>query len=461
MLSAYEGRLDRRSRGAGAAVAACRARAGLAGGGDACASASAISGCAASPACAAPAATLLARERFDALFITVYPVYPALLGPGLKAEFGVPFVLDYQDPWVGAWGRSVGGGPGGAPDWKSRASRRLGTWLEPKAVERRRRDRRGVAGHDRRHRRAHSRGGAGAARRHPARVRAGRFHGAAAAAAGRAAFRSRPTASCTCATSARAANRRRARCACCFAPSPARARDDPAAGTAAAAFFRHQQPVGVRPSCRVLPIARECGVAEAVTETPGRLDYLDALSRPDPARPAILLLGSSERHYTASKLYPALLAKRPILALFHEASSVVSILRAAASEPTVRVRHLRRWRNPSRTRVGEVACHLARASPPAAPTIAARRRRSIASTSVSARAAGTISWPRSSIGWRHDAPIRLTAVLTHPIQYYAPWFRHIQATRARDRADRRARDASRRPSSRASASIARSSGICR
>ena len=52
---------------------------------------------------------------------------------------------------------------------------------------------------------------------------------------------------------------------------------------------------------------------------------------------AILLLGSMERHYTASKLYPALLARRPILALFHEASSVVSILRDAGSEPTVRV----------------------------------------------------------------------------------------------------------------------------
>ena len=76
----------------------------------------------------------LSRERFDALFITVYPVYPALLGPRLKAEFHVPFVLDYQDPWVGAWGQSVGGGPGGAPDWKSRASRRLGEWLEPRAV---------------------------------------------------------------------------------------------------------------------------------------------------------------------------------------------------------------------------------------------------------------------------------------------------------------------------------------
>ena len=71
----------------------------------------------------------------------------------------------------------------------------------------------------------------------------------------------------------------------------------------------------------------------------------------------ILLLGSSERHYTASKLYPALLAKRPILALFHEASSVVSILRAAGSEPTVRVITYGDGATDA-ARVGEAACHL-------------------------------------------------------------------------------------------------------
>ncbi|MBL8186440.1 MAG: hypothetical protein JNK38_00445, partial [Acidobacteria bacterium] len=40
---------------------------------------------------------------------------------------------------------------------------------------------------------------------------------------------------------------------------------------------------------------------------------------------------------TASKLYPGLLARRPILALYHEASSVVEILRRAARPPSVRV----------------------------------------------------------------------------------------------------------------------------
>ena len=89
---------------------------------------------------------------------------------------------------------------------------------------------------------------------------------------------------------------------------------------------------------------------------PGRLDYLDALSVLTHAS-GILLLGSSERHYTASKLYPALLAKRPILALFHQASSVVSILRAAACEPTVRVLTYGDG-PPDEARVGEAACHL-------------------------------------------------------------------------------------------------------
>ena len=107
---------------------------------------------------------------------------------------------------------------------------------------------------------------------------------------------------------------------------------------------------------RVLPIARECSVHDAVTEVPGRLDYLDALSVLTRAS-GILLLGSSERHYTASKLYPALLAKRPILALFHEASSVVSILRAAAVEPSVRVVTYGDDVS-SGTRIADVAYHL-------------------------------------------------------------------------------------------------------
>ncbi len=277
---------------------------------------------------------LLSSEQFDALFITVYPVYPALLGPALKAEFHLPFVLDYQDPWVGAWGQSVGGGPGGAPDWKSRASRRLGTLLEPRAV--------GAADAIV----AVSQGTIdGIVARMPG---AGRLpHGVIPLGFEAADFEALarrppvagyfdpadglvhlcyvgtllPTGIDTLRLLLRALDLAR--------------REDPAAARLRLHFFGTSNQSHAD-ACRVLPIARACGVADLVTEMPGRLDYLDALSVLANAS-GILLLGSSERHYTASKLYPALLAKRPILALFHEASSVVSILRAAASEPTVRV----------------------------------------------------------------------------------------------------------------------------
>ena len=76
----------------------------------------------------------------------------------------------------------------------------------------------------------------------------------------------------------------------------------------------------------VMPFAERAGLAEIVREEPSRVPYLDALNlmvRSD----IILMIGSDEPHYTASKLYPALLANRPILAVFHEKSSVCSIAR--------------------------------------------------------------------------------------------------------------------------------------
>ena len=56
-------------------------------------------------------ATLLGRERYDVLFVTVYPVTRSL-GPLLKRRFPVRFLLDYQDPCRN-WGLTVGGGANG------------------------------------------------------------------------------------------------------------------------------------------------------------------------------------------------------------------------------------------------------------------------------------------------------------------------------------------------------------
>jgi hypothetical protein len=79
---------------------------------------------------------------------------------------------------------------------------------------------------------------------------------------------------------------------------------------------------------RVRPIAEAEGVADAVREIPRRLPYLQAL-KVIVKSSGLLLLGSDEPHYTASKIYPALMSGRPYLSIFHVASSANAILSSA------------------------------------------------------------------------------------------------------------------------------------
>ena len=76
---------------------------------------------------------------------------------------------------------------------------------------------------------------------------------------------------------------------------------------------------------RVMPLAVAEGVGDRVREVPRRLPYLEALSiqaRSD----AILILGSDESHYTASKVFGVLMSGRPYLSIFHRLSSSHEIL---------------------------------------------------------------------------------------------------------------------------------------
>jgi hypothetical protein len=77
---------------------------------------------------------------------------------------------------------------------------------------------------------------------------------------------------------------------------------------------------------RVTRVARECGVEKWVTEHPQRVAYLDSLQVILQSH-FLVLLGSDEPHYTASKVFPYILAERPLLAIFHEESSAISVLR--------------------------------------------------------------------------------------------------------------------------------------
>ena len=79
----------------------------------------------------------------------------------------------------------------------------------------------------------------------------------------------------------------------------------------------------------IKPLAEKHGLfGKTVFEHPNRMPYLDVLKELDQAD-GIFILGSTEPHYTPSKVYQAVLSQKPILALLHEQSSAVKVLREA------------------------------------------------------------------------------------------------------------------------------------
>jgi hypothetical protein len=279
---------------------------------------------------------LLGREPFDALFVTIYPTYTALLGPVLKRKFGIPFALDYQDPWVGAWGVTVGSGPDGRPDVKSRLTRVLGLRLEPRVL--RAADAvtavsPGICEH--------------LMNRYPW-------------------LQGTPCAAIPVGGDPADFDRMREQVTtnryfdpsdgqihlCHVGTLPPLGFETLRAVLAAVALLRERRPALYRrlrlhfiggsgqpedgaPE-RVRPLAREFGVDKLITEIPRRVEYLEALAIQADAT-ALLMVGSTEPHYAASRLYPALFARRPILAVYHEASSVVATLRRTARPPSARL----------------------------------------------------------------------------------------------------------------------------
>jgi hypothetical protein len=79
-------------------------------------------------------------------------------------------------------------------------------------------------------------------------------------------------------------------------------------------------------SHNVLPPAEERGLGDVVHEHPHRISYLDVLNHLQDADGA-LIIGSTERHYSPSKTYQAVLSKTPIWAMLHEASSATKVIR--------------------------------------------------------------------------------------------------------------------------------------
>ncbi|MFD2917443.1 glycosyltransferase family protein [Psychroserpens luteus] len=76
----------------------------------------------------------------------------------------------------------------------------------------------------------------------------------------------------------------------------------------------------------IKPIATQFGVGNYVEEITDRKPYFEVLTLLKSAD-VIVIPGSEDANYTASKLYPNLLAKKPLLCVFHSNSSVVRIVK--------------------------------------------------------------------------------------------------------------------------------------
>ncbi len=79
---------------------------------------------------------------------------------------------------------------------------------------------------------------------------------------------------------------------------------------------------------RVMPRARAAGVEEMVDEHPHRIGYVDTLNHLMRSN-AVLVLGSTEPHYTPSKVFQAMLSDRPVFAVLHRDSTAVAMIRSA------------------------------------------------------------------------------------------------------------------------------------
>lgn len=76
----------------------------------------------------------------------------------------------------------------------------------------------------------------------------------------------------------------------------------------------------------VEPLAREMGVADYVQEHPRRIPYFEALHLLQDAD-FLVVVGSDDAQYSASKIYPYVLAHKPLVGALHEGSSMWNVLR--------------------------------------------------------------------------------------------------------------------------------------
>lgn len=81
----------------------------------------------------------------------------------------------------------------------------------------------------------------------------------------------------------------------------------------------------------IIPLAKQYGVEQYVTELTDRISYYHTLLTLQQAD-ALFIPGSDDPKYTASKIFPYLLTQKPLLAIFNKNSSAIGILQEFGAE---------------------------------------------------------------------------------------------------------------------------------
>lgn len=89
----------------------------------------------------------------------------------------------------------------------------------------------------------------------------------------------------------------------------------------------------------ILPRAAKAGLLGTISEYPRRVPYTDVLFHLIKSS-AILILGSTEPHYSPSKVYQSVQAKRPIFALLHKDSTARNVIEKSRAGVVVPVDEL-------------------------------------------------------------------------------------------------------------------------
>jgi hypothetical protein len=84
----------------------------------------------------------------------------------------------------------------------------------------------------------------------------------------------------------------------------------------------------------VLPYITRYRLEELVSEVPGRVPYFDVMRHLQLAG-GNLILGSTDPHYTPSKVFQVMHARRPVLALLHDQSTATDFLRSSGAGTVV------------------------------------------------------------------------------------------------------------------------------